>query len=307
MWFLHRLFLLLPTALGVIILVSLMIHLTPGNPADLMLGEYATAHEKQILLTKLGLNIPISQQIFNYITSVFHFDLGASIVENTAVSKLIGERLLNTAELAVASLLVALLVSLPIGILSAVYKNTKLDRILMTFSVSGVAIPNFWLAPILILIFSVSLDLLPVSEKAGLSSFILPSLTMGTSLAAILSRTMRSSMIEVLGEDYIRTARSKGVNNLSVLLVHGARNALLPIITLISLQLGALMTGAIITETIFDWPGLGELLLRSINNRDYPVVQGCVLIFSCIYLLTNLMADLTYSICDPRIQWKVKK
>lgn len=299
---LRRLLLLVPVGLGVILIVGLLIHAVPGDPVDRITGEYATYQEKEVLRHKLGLDKPIHLQIISYIKNVLRGDLGHSLIYHKKVSTLIFERIGPTIELALLSMLVAILISIPLGIFSAVNANSYIDYTSMGISLLGVSIPNFWLGPILILIFSLQLDLLPVSERLGWASYVLPCLTLGTSLAAVLTRITRTSVLENLGEDYVRTARSKGNPERTVIYKHVLKNSSIPIVTVIGLQFGVLLTGTIITEKIFDWPGLGTLILDGIGNRDYPLVQGCVLIFSASYVLVNLVVDLIYAIMDPRIK-----
>ncbi|MEN9834824.1 MAG: hypothetical protein RL011_1017 [Pseudomonadota bacterium] len=298
----RRLLSLLPVTLGVLTIVALLIHVVPGDPADAILGPYATAADKAQLHASLGLDKPFLVQLLEYIKGVIGGDLGTSLIYTKPVTTLIADRWLPTAQLAVLALIVAMLVSLPLGIISAVKAGRPLDYAAMALAMTGIAIPNFWLGPMMVLLFSLNLGWLPVSERSGPSSYVLPALTLGIALAAILSRMTRNSMLDHLREDYARTARAKGVSESSVVLKHVLRNAALPLITVVGLQFGVLLTGAIITERIFDWPGLGTLILDGINNRDYPLVQGCVLVFSCTYLLVNLLTDLTYAIVDPRIQ-----
>jgi peptide/nickel transport system permease protein len=297
-----RLLALIPVAAGVVIIVSLLIHMVPGNPADVVLGPYASDSEKQQYLSSMGLDQPIPKQIVTYFTNLLAGDLGTSMIYQKPVTELIQSRVAATLELAMCAMLVAASLSLPLGILSAVFRGKWVDYTAMGFALVGVAIPNFWLGPLLILVFSLYLGILPVSERAGLDSYVLPSLSLGMALAAMLSRMTRNSMLETMKEDFIRTARSKGAGEWTVICKHVLRNAALPLVTVVGLQFGVLLTGAIITERIFDWPGLGSLILEGINNRDYPVVQGCVLTFSATYLLVNLLTDLVYSWVDPRIR-----
>lgn len=298
----QRLLALIPVGLGVVAIVSMLIHAVPGDPADSILGPYATAEEKAALKHDMGLDRPFTQQLADYFGKIAHGDLGTSLVYRKPVTELIGGRIQATVELAVCAMIVALMVSLPLGIISALKQGKPLDFAAMGFALTGIAIPNFWLGPMLILLFSLELGWLPVSERAGFSSYILPAASLGTALAAILSRMTRNSMLDNLKEDYVRTARAKGNKERVVVLKHVLRNASLPLVTIVGLQFGVLLTGAIITERIFDWPGLGSLILDGINNRDYPLVQGCVLVFSGTYLLVNLLTDLSYAIVDPRIK-----
>ncbi|MCB9229258.1 MAG: ABC transporter permease [Deltaproteobacteria bacterium] len=301
LFILRRLFLTIPTALGVVTVVSLMIHAIPGDPVDSLLGEFASLEEKQLLSQQLGLDLPIWQQFLKYLSGVCRGDLQNSLIYHKPVSSLIAQRIFPTVELAILAIITAILISIPSGIMSALCKGKKSDLMIMTFSMLGVAVPNFWLGPMLILIFSLTLGWLPVSDRSGLSSYILPVLTLGTSLAAILSRMTRNSVLECLKEDYIRTAKAKGQRHVLIMAVHVMGNAALPLISVIGLQFGVLLTGAVITEKIFDWPGLGSLMLDGLGQRDYPLVQGCVLFFSFSYLLVNLLTDLAYAYIDPRI------
>ncbi|MBI2601577.1 MAG: ABC transporter permease [Deltaproteobacteria bacterium] len=300
---LNRLLTLIPVALGVVIIISLMIHLVPGDPVDLMLGDFATAEAKQLVRTQLGLNLPIYQQIFKYIEGLFHGNLGKSLIYNRPVLSLLLERLPPTLELALASLLVAIVMGLPLGVLGALRKDRFSDHLAMTFALLGVAIPNFWLGPMLILLFSIHMNMLPVSGMGNWTHFILPALTIGTSLAAIISRMARNSILDTLREDYVRTARAKGAHPFFVIFKHVLRNASLPLVTILGLQFGVLLTGAVVTEKIYDWPGLGTLILDALGNRDYPLVQGCVLFFSSGYLIVNLVTDLFYKVVDPRVKF----
>ena len=292
----------LPVCLGVVILVSLMTHLIPGDPIDVLLGEFATMDEKKLMQEMLGLNLPWWRQCVRYMVGALCGDLQSSLIYQEPVINMIGERIIPTVELAVISVLVAMTLSIPIGIAAAIKKGHTFDLVSMALALTAVAMPNFWLGPMLIMLFSLKLELLPVSENLGFSSYILPSITIGTSLAAILARMTRNSMLEVLKEDYIRTARSKGIKEKWVLIKHALRNASLPLTSVLGLQLGALLTGSVITEKIFDWPGLGTLMLDALGNRDYPLIQGCVLVFSLSYLSINLVTDIFYAVIDPRIK-----
>ena len=298
----HRLAGAVLVIIGVVSIVFMLIHMIPGDPVEIMLGESASTTDRQALRAALGLDQPVAVQYLEYLQGLLHLDLGISIHNQRQVTDLLLERLPATGLLAAATLLVTLLLALPLGIVAAVRRDTLWDTGAMSFSMLGVSIPNFWLGPLLILVFSLWLGWLPVSGRSGLASVILPALTLGTGLTAVLSRMVRSSMLEVLGEDYIRTARAKGLPPRRVILNHGLRNALLPVITLLGLQLGALLAGAVITETVFSWPGVGLLTIESIQSRDYPVVQACVLLISVFYVLVNLLTDLVYAWIDPRIR-----
>ncbi|MEW8321042.1 MAG: nickel ABC transporter permease [Candidatus Thiodiazotropha taylori] len=287
---------------GVACLVFLLIHLVPGDPVDVMLGESARPADRQALRVSLGLDQPIDTQLLNYFSGLAHFDLGQSLHSKRAVSELLAERIPATLELAFAALFVALIIAVPLGILAAVERGKAWDWGGMGFSMLGVSIPNFWLGPMLILCFSLWLGLTPVSGRDGFASLILPAVTLGSGFAAILARMVRSSLLEVLGEDFVRTARAKGVAEVEVIWRHAMRNAWLPVATLLGLQLGALLGGAVVTEVVFDWPGIGSLMIESIQKRDYPVVQGCVLFISLMYVLVNTLTDLLYGLIDPRIR-----
>jgi peptide/nickel transport system permease protein len=287
---------------GVVSIVFLLIHMIPGDPVEIMLGESASTTDREALRVALGLNQPLWVQFQQYLAGLLQFDMGTSIHFRRPVTDLLLERLPATGLLAAMTLLITLLLALPLGIVAAVRRDTVWDSGAMTFSMLGVSIPNFWLGPILILVFSLWLGWFPVSGRSGFGSVILPALTLSTGLIAVLSRMVRSSMLEVLGEDYMRTARAKGLPSQRIILHHGLRNALLPVITLLGLQLGALLAGAVITETVFSWPGVGLLTIESIQSRDYPVVQACVLLISVTYVLVNLLTDLAYAWIDPRIR-----
>ena len=298
----RRLLWTLPILLGVLTVVFFLIHLIPGDPVELMLGEYARPADRQQLREQLGLHRPLGWQYLEYMGRTLAGDLGDSLQNRRPVAALIGERLPATVELMLGAMLVALLTALPLGIVAALHHGRWLDRLTSLFAVLGVATPNFWLGPLLVLVFAIRLDWLPVSERGGLEHLVLPALTLGTALAGLLSRMTRTSLVEVLGEDYIRSARAKGLSRSRVVWVHALRNALIPVITVAGLQIGVMLSGAIITENIFDWPGIGSLLLEGIYQRDYPLVQGCVLVIATSYVAINLATDLLYGWVDPRIR-----
>lgn len=287
---------------GVATMVFLLIHLIPGDPVEIMLGESASAADREALRISLGLHQPVAVQYLGYLEGLSRLDLGISVHTRQPVSEMLLARLPATAQLAAATLLVTLVLALPLGIIAAVRRNTLWDSAAMSVSMLGVSIPNFWLGPLLILVFSLWLGWFPVSGYENPGSIVLPALTLGTGLVAVLSRMVRSSMLEVLGEDYMRTATAKGLSPRRVVLHHGLRNALLPVLTMLGLQLGALLAGAVITETVFSWPGIGLLTIEAIQTRDYPVVQACVLLISLIYVVVNLVTDLAYAAVDPRIR-----
>ena len=288
--------------LGVVFIVFMLIHMVPGDPIEVMLGESATAADRELLRHSLGLDQSLSQQFYQFLQGLIHFDLGNSLHSKKPIAELISARVGPTLELTLASLLVAFLIAFPLGIMAALKKDSLADSSAMTFSLIGIAIPNFLMGPLLSLLFSVSLGWFPVSGKSGFDSLVLPALTLGTALAAVLSRMIRASLLEVLNEDYIRTAKAKGLSRVRIIGLHALRNALLPVITLIGLQIGALLAGAVITEMVFSWPGLGQLTIESIQKRDYPVVQACILLISTTYVLINTLTDIAYAMLDPRIR-----
>lgn len=301
-YLIKRLFSAIFVLFGITTLVFLLIHLVPGDPVEVMLGEAARPADREALRHALGLDLPILQQWWQYLTGIAHFDLGESLHSKRAVTQLLVERVPATAILSTVSMMIAIVIALPLGILAAVYKDSILDRLAMMTAVLGVSISNFVMGPLLILIFALWLGWFPVSGKQGFASLVLPALTLGSALAAILSRMVRASMLEVMQEDYIRAARARGLTEISVLGLHALRNAALPVITVLGMQFGALLAGAVITETIFAWPGIGQLMIESIQKRDYPVVQACVLLISFIYVLVNLLTDLAYIVLDPRVK-----
>lgn len=297
-----RLFSAFVVVFGVSCLVFLLIHLVPGDPVEVMLGESSQAADREALREALGLNLPVHLQLWHYFNGLLHLDLGVSLHSRQPIAEILAGRIPATLELAAAGLLVALLIAFPLGILAALRKDTVWDGGAMFFAMLGISIPNFWMGPLLILVFSLGLGWLPVSGNEGPASLVLPALTLGTAMAAILSRMVRMTLLEVLSEDYIRTARAKGLPWGRVVLRHALRNAMLPIITLLGLQLGALLAGAVITEIVFSWPGVGQLVIESIQRRDYPVVQACVLLISLSYVAVNTLTDLCYAWLDPRIR-----
>jgi peptide/nickel transport system permease protein len=301
-YFVQRVLWTLPILLGVLTLVFFLLHLIPGDPVDMMLGEQALPADRAAMRSALGLERPLGAQYAGYLARTLRGDLGTSFRQRRPVAALIAERVPATAELMLGAMVVALGVALPLGLLAALHHGRWVDQAASVFAVLGVATPNFWLGPLLILAFAIKLDWLPVNEMGGLSHLVLPAVTLGTAMAALLSRMTRTALVEVLGEDYIRTARAKGLRNSTVVLVHALRNALIPVVTVIGLQVGALLSGAIITESIFDWPGLGTLLLGAIYGRDYPLVQGCILVIALTYVAVNLATDLAYGWIDPRIR-----
>jgi ABC-type dipeptide/oligopeptide/nickel transport system permease component len=301
-YLLTRILYTLPVVWLVVSLVFLLIHLVPGDPILQMLGEGVPAADLQAARHAYGLDLPLSQQYLNYWKGVLHGNLGLSLRYNQSVSKLLAQRYPYTLQLTLAALLVAILLSIPAGVRSARRRNDWDDRAISVVSLFGLSFPNFALGPILILLFSIKLGLLPVSGSGSFANLVLPAITMGSALAAILTRMVRTSMLEELNQDYIRTARAKGLSESVVVYRHALRNAMIPVITVLGLQFGALLAGAIVTEKIFSWPGIGRLTIDAISNRDYYVVQGCILAIGLTYVAVNFMTDLVYSVLNPRIR-----
>ena len=287
---------------GVSTIVFLLIHIVPGDPIEVMLGETAQYADREALRHTLGLDLPLWKQWLNYNNQLLHLDLGYSLHTKQAVTTTLFQRVPATALLAFVSIVIAILIALPMGILAAVRKGSTWDVGAMTFSMLGVSIPNFWMGPLLIMVFSLWLGWFPVSGNEGVSSLVLPALTLGTALAALLSRMVRASLLEVLNEEYIRSARARGLSEDIIIWKHALSNAALPIITVLGMQLGGLLAGAVITETIFSWPGVGQMMIEAIQKRDYPVVQACVLLISLSYVVVNLITDLAYAFFDPRVR-----
>jgi peptide/nickel transport system permease protein len=306
---LTRLVLTVPVVWLVVSLVFLLIHLVPGDPVQMMLGEGATPADTQALRHDIGLDLPLHTQYIRYWSGVLRGDLGSSIRLHDSVAHLIAARYPYTLALTLTALGFGLALALPAGILAATHRGRWLDQLLSVVSLFGLSVPGLALGPILILIFSIGLGWLPVSgaNSGGGRSIewpylILPSVAMGASLAAILTRMVRTSMLEELGKDYIRTARAKGLTETAVVCRHALPNALVPIVTVVGLQFGALLAGAIVTETIFSWPGLGRLTVSAISNRDYALVQGCLLSIGLTYVLVNLLTDIVYRWVNPRMR-----
>ena len=298
----RRALLTVPVLLGVATLVFALIHLVPGDPAQAMLGDGASPQDVAELRTNLGLDRPLPWQYAAFLRRAVAGDLGKSFRTGQPVTQMIAERVPATAELALAAMTVAILLALPLGIIAAVRKNTIVDHAAMTFSLAGISIPNFWLGPLLAIVFSVELGWLPVSGRGTLAHLVLPAVSLGLALSAILARMTRASLLEELGELYVRAARARGVSPSAAVLGHALRNSLIPLVTIVALQFGAVLTGAVITETIFAWPGIGRLLIQSIGFRDYPMVQGCILLIAVTYVSVNLLTDVLYGVLDPRIR-----
>jgi ABC-type dipeptide/oligopeptide/nickel transport system permease component len=286
----------------VLTLVFLMIHIVPGDPVEQMLGEGAAPGELAQLRHALDLDKPLLEQYGHYLKRLAHGDLGQSLKYQAPVQKVIFDRYPATLQLAFLALLVCALIAIPAGILAAHRRGHVADRAVGLFTLFGLAIPNFALGPLLILLFSIEIGWFPVSGRGGALSYLLPAATLGAALAAILTRMVRGAMLEELSSDYVRTARAKGLGTTAVLFRHAFRNALIPVITILGLQFGTLLAGTIVTETIFSWPGIGRLTVQAISSRDYPLLQGCILVISISYVLVNLFTDLLYSFIDPRVR-----
>jgi ABC-type dipeptide/oligopeptide/nickel transport system permease component len=299
----RRLLLTLPVLWIVVTLVFGLIHMVPGDPVAQMLGEGASVTQVERLRHELGLDRPVLEQYRSYWAGVLHGDLGNSFRNQEPVARSIITRYPATIELAVASAIFSMLVSVPFGVIGAIRRGRAADRVISFASLLGVSLPNFALGPMLILLLSIMLGLLPVSGRDGFSHLMLPALTLGGGLAATTTRMVRGSMLEEIRQDYVRTARAKGLNERAVLFRHALKNGLIPVITVLGLQAGMLLAGAIITETIFSWPGLGRLTIQAINARDYPLVQGCIFTIAVTYILINLATDVLYSVVDPRIRY----
>ena len=300
----RRLLLTIPVLLGVATLVFALIHLVPGDPAQSMLGEGASEAEVTQLRQRLGLDRPLIEQYRSFLTGLVRGDLGTSFRYGTPVTREIRDRLLRTMQLAVAAMGVAILIAIPLGIAAAVFRGTFIDHAAMTLALVGISMPNFWLGPLLAILFAVYLGWLPVAGTGSIWHIVLPAATLGAALAAILARMTRASLLEELRELYVVAARARGLSRFRAVVRHAFRNSLIPVVTIIGLQFGAVLTGTIITETIFAWPGVGRLLIQSISFRDYPLVQGCILFISLTYVMMNLITDLTYGFLDPRIRYE---
>ncbi|MBK2123893.1 ABC transporter permease subunit [Fangia hongkongensis] len=327
---LRKFALIIPTFLGITLLTFILVHLIPGDPVEIMAGERGLDPVRHAqMMAQLGLDQPLVVQYFKYLWGLLHGDLGKSIVTNTPVIKEFSILFPATVELSLLAIIFAVVIGLPLGIIAAMKRGSILDHGVMGVSLAGYSMPIFWWALLLILLFSVQLGITPVSGRIGaeywidevtgfmlidtllagdISAFysalhhlILPAIVLGTIPLAVIARMTRSSMLEVLEEDYIRAARAKGIAPWRVIVIHALRNALIPVVTVIGLQVGVLMAGAILTETIFSWPGIGKWLIESIQRRDYPVVQGGILIVATIIILINALVDITYGIINPRI------
>ncbi|MGA7915281.1 MAG: nickel ABC transporter permease [Candidatus Acidiferrales bacterium] len=297
-----RLLFALPALWLIVTMVFLLAHIVPGDPVAQMLGEGARADDLQQLRHALGLDVPIPVQYERYLKGVLHGNLGESFRFQQPVTKVILEHYPATLELAAVALGVCILIGIPAGVLAAHKRGEKTDHAVGVLTLFGLSLPNFALGPVLMLVFAVILGWLPVTGRGGISHLVLPAFTLGAALAAILTRMVRTSVIEELSADYVRTARAKGVSESGVLFRHALRNALIPILTILGLQFGTLLAGTIVTETIFSWPGIGHLTVQAINARDYPLLQGCILLIAVSYVIVNLLTDMVYAVVDPRVR-----
>lgn len=298
----RRLSVVVPTLFLLSLFVFLSVRLIPGDPAQIIAGEYATKETVELIRKQLGLDRPLLVQYGDFLARILRGDLGRSIRTNAPVLAELVDRYLNTLELTAASMLIAFIVGTAVGIISAVKWNTWLDNLAMFGALIGVSMPVFWLGLLMILIFSVKLGCLPSVGKGSLSHLVLPAVTLATLPMAIIARITRASMLDVIRQNYVTTARAKGLRESAIILKHALRNAAIPIITIGGLQIGTLLGGAVITETVFAWPGMGRLLVNSILARDYPVVQGIVLLLAVTVVAVNLLVDLTYALLNPRVQ-----
>ena len=303
-WILRRILAVVPVLFGVTLAVFSMLFLVPGDPVKMMLAEFVTNPDQVAQMrAQLHLDEPILKQYGRFVTNAVRGDLGTSIRSRRAVTTEIGENLASTAQLALAAMLVAVGLGIPLGLLAALSRNSWLDVASMGTALLGVSMPSFWLGLLLIFVFSLHLAWFPATGGGDLHHLILPAVTLGMIAAAIIARLTRSSMLEVLGQDYVRTARAKGLGGFSVVVRHALKNALIPIITIFGLQFGNLLAGAVIVETVFSRPGLGRLIVGGILNKDFPLVQGVVLFVATIYVLINLLVDVAYAYADPRIRF----
>lgn len=300
----------IPILLGVLTVVFLLVRMVPGDPAEAILGEFATPQALETMREALGLNLPLHEQYFEFMSGALKGDFGRSILTRQPVTERIAEVLPFTLQLAVGALIVATLIGVPLGIYAAVNRNRPGDYAAMVTSLLGVSMPDFWIGLLLVLLFSVKLQWLPITgagEGGGLwqtiTYLLLPSITLGASMAGLIARMTRSTMLEVLDQDYIRTARAKGMGERLVIYRHALRNAVIPVITILGLNVGRLLAGTVIAEHLFVRPGLGQILLRSMQTRDYPQIQGLVALFAVVIIGVNLIVDLMYGVLDPRVRY----
>jgi peptide/nickel transport system permease protein len=298
----RRLLIILPVLWAVVTLVFLLIHIVPGDPARQLVGENATEEQYQSARAELGLDKPLASQYADYWRGLVSGDWGTNPVTKEPVLRRIASRYPATIKLALAAMLIATLISIPLGVTAATHRGSWIDSLSTLVALLGISLPSFALGPLLVLVFSVNLGLTPVSGAGGLDNLILPAVTLGAAMSAILTRIVRSSVLEELNEDYVRTARAKGLPERTVIYKHVLKNGLIPVVTVLGLQFGVLLAGAIITERVFSWPGVGSLLVDSISERDYKLTQGCILVIAATYVLVNTATDIVYRFLDPRIK-----
>jgi ABC-type dipeptide/oligopeptide/nickel transport system permease component len=298
----RRLLIVIPVLWAVVTLVFLLIHIVPGDPARQLVGENATEEQVQNARVELGLDKPLSAQYADYWRGLVRGDWGINPVTGQPVLTRIISRYPATIELALAAMIIATVISIPLGVTAATHRGSVIDSLSTLVALLGISLPSFALGPLLVLIFSVNLGITPVSGIGGIENLILPSLTLGAAMSAFLTRIVRSSVLEELNEDYVRTARAKGLPERTVIYKHVLKNGLIPVVTVLGLQFGVLLAGAIITERVFSWPGVGSLLVDSISERDYKLTQGCILVIAATYVLVNTATDVVYSFLDPRIK-----
>ena len=292
----------IPTLILVVTFVFFFVRMIPGDPARLVAGPQATQEDVELVREQLGLNESIPKQYVNYVSGLFHGDLGTSLRTKRQVAVEVASRYGNTVQLTLLSLAWSSVVGILLGVWSGRHRSKWQDYTGMTLAVSGISLPSFWIGFILIIIFSVNLKIFPTTGADGFSSLVLPAFTLGTSVAAVVARFTRSSLIEVMKEDYIRTARAKGLREKAVIWKHAFRNSMISVVTVIGLQFGYLLGGSVVTESVFAFPGLGSLLIESVNYRDYPAIQSLILIFSLHFLIINLLVDVLYALLNPEIQ-----
>lgn len=295
---------LIPVMFVVMTLVFFLLRLVPGDPVDFILGDGALPEARTELIKTFQFDRPVLEQYKNYVGHILHGNFGLSYFSKKPVNDLIRERYFATLELAFTAIFWAVLFSIPLGIISALKRHSVFDRSTLVFSLVGISMPSFYLGPLLALLFSIKLNWFPLSGRDLSGAIVLPSITLGLAMAALLTRMTRASMLQVLDKDYVRTARAKGLSSFVVIVKHAFRTALVPIVAILGLQFGTLLAGAVITEKVFSWPGLGSLMLESISRRDYALVQGCVLLIAATYVVVNLLTDVAYAVLDPAMRFE---
>lgn len=301
-YIINRLLQLIPTVLGVVSLVFLFIHIVPGDPIDILLGDQALQTDREAMRETLGLNLPLGTQYVNFLTGLMHLDLGTSFTYNTPVLETILNRVPATFILAIVAIAIAFASALVLGIWAAYHEDKWQDRLALAYSSLLFSVPSFWAGPLLMIVFCLWLGWLPVGGYDSPASIILPAFTLSMAMSAMTARLVRMSVLENVRHDYMRTALAKGLSKRRAFVFHALKNAMLPVITVVFLQAGVLLTGAILVEAVFSWPGIGTLLMEALNSRDYPMVQGCILFISMVYMLMTLISDILYAFLDPRIR-----